>query len=45
MPQPKKSSKKKVKKIPAKYNQKLVVNGSFEGLIKELIKPNTKIKK
>jgi hypothetical protein len=37
MPQLKKPSNKKVKKVPNKYKEKLVVNGTFEELMKELV--------
>jgi hypothetical protein len=32
-------SKKKADKKPSKYNEKIVITGSFEGLIKELVTP------
>jgi len=40
-----KPTKKKAKKRASKYEQKLVLNGSFEDLVKELITPNTSPKK
>lgn len=38
MPTAKKNSKKKTKKIPSKYKEKLVVKGTFEQLIAVLVK-------
>ena len=40
-----KTAKKKAKKRASKYEEKLVINGSFEDLVKELITPKTPIKK
>lgn len=39
MSQPKKSSIKKEKISHPKYKEKLVINGSFEDLMKDLIQP------
>lgn len=38
-----KTSKKKVKKL-SKYDEKIVINGSFEELVKELVTPKNNIK-
>jgi hypothetical protein len=36
---PKSSKKQKAKKTKSKYDEKFVVNGTFEQLVKELVTP------
>jgi hypothetical protein len=40
--QRKASSKKKAAKKPSKYDEKIIVSGTFEELVKELITPKKK---
>lgn len=37
--------KKPTKKRASKYDEKLIINGSFEDLVKELVTPKTTTKK
>lgn len=39
-----KKAKKTSKKRASKYEQKLVINGSFEDLVKELVTPKKAVK-
>ena len=40
-----KTAKKQAKKRATKYDEKLIINGSFEDLVKELVTPKTPTKK